>query len=212
MFSHVHDCLTVHKCREQPIPEAVTQELFSAVVAEFAYTYWAQYHYPSVQENAQAGIGFLLQEMVEKIDNRVYNNSTEKLTLWSGHDTSVVPMLSALGLWKGAWAPYASQLVFEVWSKNATPYIRFIYNGKVLCGSVDPCDPATGLQPYSDFRALAEGLFPVPGACDADESFEEMFHRRRHGAHTRWGYHVGGDHHKGGKHAGKKGGNRCSAE
>lgn len=173
----------------------MTQELFSAINAEFAYTYWMQYNYPTAQLNAQAGIGFLLEEMVARMDSAITSNVTDTLTLWSGHDTSVIPMLNALGLWRGAWAPYAAQLVFEIWEDaNGAFYIRIIYNGEVLSGDfpTGTCDIATGLCPYDDFRSFAEARFPVDGACGPMESLDPFWvaQAAKSGSYTKFGYHM----------------------
>lgn len=39
-----------------------------------------------------------------------------RMALYSGHDTTVMPLLASLGddVWDGTWAPYASMLVIEV--------------------------------------------------------------------------------------------------
>ena len=58
------------------------------------------------------------------------------IDLFSAHDTTLVPMLTALGSWDGDWPTYASYLAFELWSGGwsssgkSEPRVRVIYNGK----------------------------------------------------------------------------------
>ena len=53
---------------------------------------------------------------------------------FSGHDSTLVPLLSALGLWGGKaaalWPPYASTVAFEVWADvDGAETVRVRYNG-----------------------------------------------------------------------------------
>jgi len=41
-----------------------------------------------------------------------------KLRLLSGHDTTVVPLLAALGCYDGKWPPYASYIALELWAET----------------------------------------------------------------------------------------------
>ena len=60
----------------------------------------------------------------------------EALKVFSAHDTSLMPLLVALGVDDGAWAPYASAVVLERWRDPAPPrprtYVRLAYQGRVL--------------------------------------------------------------------------------
>lgn len=81
-----------------------------------------------------------------------------KLSLYSGHDTVIAPVLAALGLYSDdlcIWPPYASRIVFELWQRvgdssaagsAAKPaaavtehYVRVIYNGKDLTPNIPSC-------------------------------------------------------------------------
>ncbi len=49
-------------------------------------------------------------------------NNPHKLTLFSGHDTVIAPVLSALGVYRHQtlchWPQYASRIVFELWERR----------------------------------------------------------------------------------------------
>jgi Histidine phosphatase superfamily (branch 2) len=74
-----------------------------------------------------------------------------KLSLYSGHDTVIAPVLAALGLYNDdlcIWPPYASRIVFELWQRHgdssasgsaAEHYIRVIYNGRDLTPNIPSC-------------------------------------------------------------------------
>jgi ubiquitin-like domain-containing CTD phosphatase 1 len=66
------------------------------------------------------------------------------LSLFSAHDTTILPILATLGenVWDGeTWAPYASMIVIEVHKvgDGNDRAFRLIYNGKVLTDKVDGC-------------------------------------------------------------------------
>jgi len=57
----------------------------------------------------------------DEAENTTSSNSTReghihgsKMLLYSGHDSTMVPLLGAIGLYKGDWPPYASYLTLEV--------------------------------------------------------------------------------------------------
>lgn len=78
-----------------------------------------------------------------------------KLALFSGHDTTLMPILATLGdnVWSGAeWSPYASMLQFEIHQVLDTDErfpsgyaFRLIYNGNVLTSKMDGCPESSDL-------------------------------------------------------------------
>ena len=60
------------------------------------------------------------------------NNDTERFILYSGHDHTVSPLVTALGVHDGKWPPFASRVVFELYSlsdSSSEHFIRVLYNG-----------------------------------------------------------------------------------
>jgi len=164
-FEQIHDCLIVHACHQQPIPAGVNATLFAEVMAEFEYRYETVYNYPSPTENAQVGIGYLLQE-IGQYWNAVVTNSTSfpqyKLTMWSGHDTTLVPLLAAFQQWNGVWAHYASQMQFELYQSKSTGKfaMRVNYNGQSL--TLPGC--SSSMCDWNTFYSFVQTLFPT-GNC-----------------------------------------------
>jgi hypothetical protein len=84
-----------------------------------------------VDRSARLGIGRLLGEALDGLafDAEVYAAARPlqetaasgtvgrgaTLRLVSGHDTTLVPLLSALGAYDGRWPPYSSFVSFELW-------------------------------------------------------------------------------------------------
>ena len=88
------------------------------------------------------------------------SESDEKLSVFSGHDTVIAPVLAALGLYEDelcVWPPYASRIVFELWQKKGRSKdlegpgagsgsdpslslsVRVIFNGQDLTHRIPAC-------------------------------------------------------------------------
>ena len=87
--------------------------------------------------------------------NYTYEERTPpKLALFSGHDTTLMPILATLGpdVWSGTeWSPYASMILIEIYEMRgnskgqSAPFpsgyaFRLIYNGVVLTSRMDRCN------------------------------------------------------------------------
>ena len=79
------------------------------------------------------------------------NFSRPLLTIFSGHDTVVAPVLAALSVYSSTelcrWPPYASRIVFELWQPvgravqdiNTESFVRILYNGLDLTSKIPTC-------------------------------------------------------------------------
>lgn len=60
---HIADCLLVHICHGFPIPPSVSSDLVERVASEVEYMWYATFEYPTIQDHAKVGIGFLISEI-----------------------------------------------------------------------------------------------------------------------------------------------------
>jgi len=81
--------------------------------------------------------GFLMN-MFSDIES---TNSTEKMTLFSGHDSSILAISIALGFFEGRLPSFASRIIFEnYWNKNTNKnFMRIIYDGRDVTGLTEFC-------------------------------------------------------------------------
>ena len=81
-----------------------------------------------------------------------------KLAIFSGHDTTLMPLLASLGprVFDGTWPPYASMIAIEMHQVNLdgtkdkqlypTDYaFRLVYNGQVITSRMDGCPEGADL-------------------------------------------------------------------
>ncbi len=98
-----------------------------------------------------------------------------KLALFSGHDTTLMPLLATLGdeVWSGTeWAPYASMMLIEIHEIfNQDPNFpsgyafRLIYNGSVLTSKMDGCAKGSEL---CDSQILVKQVMPFAKYMERD--------------------------------------------
>ena len=101
------------------------------------------------------------------------------MRLLSGHDTTVVPVLAALGAYDDHWPPYASFVAFELWGPRSgqgelggelgiggEPMVRVLFNGepvKVRGVTWAPAEAPedVGLMRLSEFISALRPLVPT---------------------------------------------------
>jgi len=103
-------------------------------------------------------------------DNADERAARARLTLFSGHDTVIAPVLEGLGLYEGRhcrWPQYASRIAFELWRKELGPvqgragdgqlFVRVVYNGEDLTAAVPACQGANPC-PLGALQGQVQGL------------------------------------------------------
>jgi hypothetical protein len=158
------DLMHTAVCTGQPLPcnpenatSCVSQELAEKVFEVGDYYYQYLYSEYKQKEHAQLGIGTLVRQLR---DNFV--NVTNKFNYYSGHDTTIAPLLGALNLTGERWPPYASQIVMELWSPvkqqkvsaadKTKSVVRVLYNGQPMkLDCYDSSIRGCSLKAFSDY-------------------------------------------------------------
>lgn len=124
----------------------------------------------SIPENVQKQVlnaHPLLREIINRMQNVSNRVELTKFVLYSGHDETLKPMLTTLGINDGVWPPYATRLIFELY-KDRSPgrqdyFVRVVYNGVDYTKYVRFCLPDTlkrGMCPLSSFVQYANQVTP----------------------------------------------------
>mmetsp|Transcript_12460 Transcript_12460/g.18708 ORF Transcript_12460/g.18708 Transcript_12460/m.18708 type:complete len:305 (+) Transcript_12460:680-1594(+) len=152
-FDHLFDNIQSRHCHGMPLPckerngtsyQCVSQEqrenLYEAASWEFRYKFGGSIWHSKI---AKLGSGPLITKLIENLnksakidDNETNEDSTngKQLFLYFGHDDTIGGLLSALHLKGWNWPPYASNMIWELWSDalSLEPFVRVLYNGKVM--------------------------------------------------------------------------------
>uniref|UniRef100_A0A8C3H7R3 2-phosphoxylose phosphatase 1 n=1 Tax=Chrysemys picta bellii TaxID=8478 RepID=A0A8C3H7R3_CHRPI len=74
----------------------------------------------------------LLNQTVNRMQRIAEGKKEELFVLYSAHDVTLSPVLSALGITEARFPRFAARLVFELWQDGKKPrehFIRILYNG-----------------------------------------------------------------------------------
>jgi len=160
-IGHFYDCLNAHLCHEFTMPSWFTQDIYNRVNAEVLWQFNYTQNYPNRVQMGAVSMGLLINEWWNRIQDAINNESNPCLFLYSGHDYSVMPFAAAFGIWNGAWAYYASFILFELYDTGTTYLIRAVLDGVPVqfpgCSSV-MCD-------ISEFTKIITPLIPTQADC-----------------------------------------------
>lgn len=165
------DCLLVATCSEQnelqlPVPLQPGSRLFKEALRISLQLY--QEHYMRDPEALQLLAAPVLVEL-EEFMMRQATSSTPLLAMWATHDTTILVLLAALGVWGGQWPPYTDTVVLEVYretgkiqndSESPESFFRFLHHGVPL---VFPWCENPQLSPSSNSSHRSS---LIPGLCN----------------------------------------------
>jgi hypothetical protein len=119
-----HNTIQMHLLNDMPIPKYVTPDLISTF-EEMASKEEVMMH---TKEISRLSIGQFLLEISQH-----FNHPKFKMYLYAGHDSTIIPMLSALDVYDGRFPPVATQVIFEMYRDgNKTRWLRIHYRDKDL--------------------------------------------------------------------------------
>jgi lysophosphatidic acid phosphatase type 6 len=123
----VKEVLSCYKVHSHPYPSSLTYE-DEEIATEISGWSWGTL-FGDKTLNRYAS-GRFLRELLNDLNNK---NNDKKLLIYSGHDSTLVPLLCALDLYDDQWPPYASYLVIEFFTKKSDgkKYARTLYNDEV---------------------------------------------------------------------------------
>ncbi|KAL1523450.1 hypothetical protein AB1Y20_018390 [Prymnesium parvum] len=100
-------------------------------------------------------IGSLVSEIHSRLTRAVESGDISTLHLLSGHDSTLVPLLSALKIYDSHWPRYAAHLEIELATDDlGQHYARLLYDGKVYL-PIEPSAEGSVFIEWERFRDLA---------------------------------------------------------
>jgi hypothetical protein len=157
------DCMTVHLCQNYSMPAWFSPSFYNLTFTEYTYLF----NFPLLYNRtwaSQIGIGFLLADMWASMPRSTNTTGYHKMLLWSGHDDTLQSLELALlgGTVPGyTWPPYASRMIFEVWSISGDLFVRVLFESVPI--QVPGCSAV--LCPLAEWEALLTPLFGNTQLC-----------------------------------------------
>lgn len=81
----------------------------------------------------------LMYEIAHRMHAQVAGETPMKFVLYSGHDSTIDPLASALDITSGIWPKYASRIVFELYRQRGQSFLRVLMDGSVVTGDLKFC-------------------------------------------------------------------------
>jgi len=169
-LSHLIDCLMSRICTTVPFHPrntTVPAKFFSneSALLRRVWEVVDQMQWQYFQAMTSAGaFGSLTSEILKAADiaaGRLLSHSTQKLLLYSGHDTGPMePLYAALQLRTEPpfWPPFASMLSMEIWNSTSGPLVRLVLNSKVVVDAT----------PWDKYRERLQTLSQTVAKCSAN--------------------------------------------
>lgn len=112
---HAWDVLTCLRAHEE-LPKLETLHALMHLQPKAAqHVLWRFTKYYEDPEVLRMTAGDLLKEVSTQMDRCTQEDKPTQLMVYSGHDTTVMPVLKALSLWDGSWPPFAAEIRLELW-------------------------------------------------------------------------------------------------
>lgn len=164
-FIGVYDAARAMEAHGMGLPGALSQAEF-AEVEKVATQAMSLFIAPSAEQSpahgeemAKLSAGLLLRDIVASMERSMDPGPGPRLRLYSGHDTTLIPLLATLGhTGMTQWPPYASNVSFELGAAKAggQHHVRVWYNGE----AVDVDGTGRGWIPFEDFLQAVQRFLP----------------------------------------------------
>uniref|UniRef100_A0A8C5GH54 Acid phosphatase 6, lysophosphatidic n=1 Tax=Gouania willdenowi TaxID=441366 RepID=A0A8C5GH54_GOUWI len=131
-FILIRDDMVARQTHGLPFPPEL--ESWRNKVEQRAVDMMCHVYQPTESENLQLCVGPLLHMLIENIEQNVKGTSSEprKLFLYSAHDTTLIPILMAMGIFDMRWPPYAADITLELHQHQQTKeaFVKVSYIGQ----------------------------------------------------------------------------------
>merc|ERR1712010_311650 len=107
--------------------------------------------------------GPLVKEMIQHFDAFATSTDTSnemKVYIYSGHDTTVAPILHTLGVFNGLAPPYSSMIIFELFEEKGLQ-VKISYKNTTDVAFPLILPGCTELCPLEEFIALTSNMRPT---------------------------------------------------
>ena len=148
-----------------PLPEGVTEKDI-VDLEKYANSLWFT-GYSRDDTLVKLGVGRFLGELKEFMDKTVENKSGVKMAVFSGHDSTVAPLLGAFQIGNDRWPPFAANVTVEVLEDKSLNqhFVRTRYNGETkqlpFCQGTGRHHPLhSDLCSYETFMKRMDSLIP----------------------------------------------------
>lgn len=122
-LSYLYDTFYVEKQNNLTLPEwaeDIYERLANLSILGMALSSWTP-------DLARLKAGRLIYEVLNHFDKVSAGDQLQKFKMYSAHDSTLVNVLSALGVFDGLWPLYTSMILFELKNNGTDTYVDVLY-------------------------------------------------------------------------------------
>ncbi|XP_076015341.1 lysophosphatidic acid phosphatase type 6 [Genypterus blacodes] len=132
-FILIRDDMVARETHGLPCPPVL--DTWKNTVEQRAVDMMYYIYEPKNSENLQLCVGPLLHTLLGNMEENIQATSSEpnrKMFLYSAHDTTIIPILMAMGIFDMRWPPYAADITLELHQHRQTKeaFVKVSYIGK----------------------------------------------------------------------------------
>jgi len=131
-WAQAREVMTCYLLQGKPLPNNLTEHDIDRLGDINGFIWGAQY---GDQDIARLSVGRIMAEVVDDMASAMDDpDDSYKIAMYAGHDSTLVPILSALGVYDNKWPSYAANIVFELAEevKTGEMYVRVLYNNEEM--------------------------------------------------------------------------------
>eukprot|EP00054_Salpingoeca_dolichothecata_P010782 m.59968 g.59968 ORF g.59968 m.59968 type:complete len:433 (-) comp19145_c0_seq1:50-1348(-) len=161
----LRDVIVARLAHHKPLPPAIDTMRIKEI--DQAATDFIHSVVGAGPQSLSLAVGPMLEEFISKIDQAANNKASKladqtshypRLCLYSAHDTSLMPLLMAFGVFDGKWPDFSAAIAIELYQHNKTleHHVRVSYNEKPM--ELPGCDGV--YCPLTTFKTLMKRFIP----------------------------------------------------
>nr|XP_031858781.1 uncharacterized protein CI109_005877 [Kwoniella shandongensis]KAA5525853.1 hypothetical protein CI109_005877 [Kwoniella shandongensis] len=174
-WDHPYDNLSAKQCHNKPLPcsvnntaVCVTQDDANAIyrLGNYEYAYrWRMAENSTLYSALTMGPWFL--ELQDHMRGIMEGSNHVKYLHNFAHDGSIAPVLGLLQIDQPVWPGMGSEVVFELWQKSSSYFVRVMWNGQPLKTST-PLGVLDMIE-WEEFEAYLNDTIPedLVGLCNS---------------------------------------------
>eukprot|EP01147_Barroeca_monosierra_P001568 gene1568-4716_t len=168
-FITLRDVISCRQAHSKDIPRELVKSKgrINELAIEDSVAFF-RYNFP---EAIKLSMGRMFQNLLSLIDSSIRGDaSVARMNLFGCHDTTIFPLLLALGIFDDRWPPFAGDVCIELYhdiNSVSDYYVRLTYCGNALQLPI----ASSEFCPYKDFQSLLSGFIPadMAEACKPKE-------------------------------------------
>eukprot|EP00468_Gymnochlora_sp_CCMP2014_P000242 CAMPEP_0167743578 /NCGR_PEP_ID=MMETSP0110_2-20121227/2094_1 /TAXON_ID=629695 /ORGANISM="Gymnochlora sp., Strain CCMP2014" /LENGTH=512 /DNA_ID=CAMNT_0007627965 /DNA_START=1585 /DNA_END=3123 /DNA_ORIENTATION=+ len=155
-WAQAREVLTCYLLQNRPLPNNLTADDLLQMGDINGFLWRAQY---SDEDVARLVTGRVFAEVFEDMSEAIEDpDDSFRMSVYAGHDSTLVPLLCAMGVYDGKWPPYASNIVIELAENIETgqEWVRIQYNFEEVLLMDGFWNTLEDFQNYMSYFVLSE--------------------------------------------------------